>query len=167
LLLLASVKSKKSLDHAVVVDLCELVRCVVEKLSVRISVRAVQVVCDFPEVPPMACGDAFLLERTVLNLLENAVAFTPEGSTVAVIVRHDKGHLQVIVEDSGPGIPDYALSRVFERLYSLPRPDTGRKSSGLGLAFVREVALLHGGTVELSNWPEGGARAVLSLPEAT
>ncbi|XHR28296.1 MAG: two-component system sensor histidine kinase CreC [Chthoniobacteraceae bacterium] len=165
LLLLASVESKKSLDHAVAVDLCELVRCAVEKLSVRISVRAVQVVCDFPEVPPMASGDAFLLERTVLNLLENAVAFTPEGSTVAIIVRHHEGLWRLIVEDSGPGIPDYALSRVFERFYSLPRPDTGRKSSGLGLAFVREVALLHGGTVELSNRHEGGARAVLSLPE--
>ena len=68
------------------------------------------------------------------------------------------------VVDSGPGIPDFALPRVFERFYSLPRPDTGRKSSGLGLAFVREVALLHGGEVELFNRPEGGTRALLSLP---
>lgn len=165
LLLLASVESRKSLDHAVSVDLCELVRCAVEKLSVRISVRAVQVICNFPKMSPLASGDAFLLERTILNLLENAVAFAPEGSTIAVNVRHGEGHLQVVVEDSGPGIPDYALSRVFERFYSLPRPDTGRKSSGLGLAFVREVALLHGGTVELSNRREGGAQAILSLPE--
>ena len=165
LLLLASVESKKSLDHAVTVDLCELVKCAMEKLAVRIGVRAVQVTCDFPEPPAFVSGDAFLLERTLLNLLENAVAFTPKGGAVAIRVGREEGAWRVTVEDSGPGVPDYALPRVFERFYSLPRPDTGRKSSGLGLALVREVALLHNGTVALSNRPEGGARAVLSLPE--
>lgn len=164
LLLLASVESKKSLEHAVDVDLCALVRCAVEKLAVRISMRAVQVSYHFPEIAPVVCGDAFLLERTVLNLLENAVAFAPEGSTVAISLLRQEEYWRLLVEDSGPGVPEYALPRVFERFYSLPRPDTGRKSSGLGLAFVREVALLHGGTVELSNRPEGGARAVLALP---
>ena len=165
LLLLASVESKKSLDHAVTVNLCELAKCALEKLAVRINVRAVQVACSFPEGTPLISGDAFLLERAILNLLENAIAFTPEGGVVAVSVSHQAGCWRLAVEDSGPGVPDYALSRVFERFYSLPRPDTGRKSSGLGLAFVKEVALLHGGTVELSNRPEGGARATLSLPE--
>jgi two-component system sensor histidine kinase CreC len=70
------------------------------------------------------------------------------------------------VTDGGPGIPGYALERVFERFYSLPRPDTGRKSSGLGLSIVREIARLHGGEVELANRSEGGARATLSLPVA-
>ena len=165
LLLLASVESKKSLDHAVDVDLCAAVRCAVDKLAVRIHVRSIHVSYEFPEVSPVICGDAFLLERTVLNLMENAVAFTPEGGGIAVILRNQEGSWQLAVEDQGPGIPDYALSRVFERFYSLPRPGTGRKSSGLGLAFVREVALLHGGTAELFNRAEGGARAVLSLPE--
>ena len=167
LLLLASVESKKSLDHAVAVDLCAVVRTAAEKLEARISVKAARVSYDFPAVAPVVCGDAFLLERTVLNLIENAIAFSPEGSCIAVILSHRKMHWRLAVEDSGPGIPDYALPRVFERFFSLPRPDTGRKSSGLGLAFVREVALLHGGTVELSNRAEGGARAVLSLPERT
>lgn len=68
------------------------------------------------------------------------------------------------VEDNGPGIPDFALSRVFERFYSLPRPGTGKKSTGLGLALVREIAHLHGGDVTLLNRPEGGARAILWIP---
>jgi two-component system sensor histidine kinase CreC len=69
------------------------------------------------------------------------------------------------IEDSGPGIPDYARTRVFERFYSLPRPDSGKKSTGLGLCFVKEVAQLHGGIVELTN-REGmaGAKAMLILP---
>ena len=164
LLLLASVESKKSLDHAEAVNLRDLVQCSLEKLAVRISVRGVQVTCDFPATAPVISGDRFLLERTILNLLENAVDFTPQSGAVAVSIRHQEDRWILAVEDSGPGIPDYALSHVFERFYSLPRPDTGRKSSGLGLAFVKEVAVLHGGAVELSNRPEGGARATLSLP---
>jgi two-component system sensor histidine kinase CreC len=66
--------------------------------------------------------------------------------------------------DSGSGIPDYALDRIFERFYSLPRPGNGRKGSGLGLNFVREIARLHGGDVRLSNRPEGGVCASLFIP---
>jgi two-component system sensor histidine kinase CreC len=55
---------------------------------------------------------------------------------------------------------------LFEKFFSLPRPDTGRKGTGLGLAFVKEVAALHGGSVSLSNHRDGGAVAVLSLPKA-
>jgi len=61
-------------------------------------------------------------------------------------------------------VPDYALARVFERFYSLPRPVTGKKSTGLGLALVREIAHLHGGDATLANRPEGGVRAVLWVP---
>ena len=165
LLLLASVESKKSLDHAVPVDLRESVKCALEKLATRIDVHKIQITYDFPKNAAAVSGDAFLLERTILNLLENAVAFTPEGGTINIIMSRHEGFWSLEVEDSGPGIPEYALPRVFDRFYSLPRPDTGRKSSGLGLAFVKEVALLHGGTVGLSNQPEGGARATLLLPE--
>jgi two-component system sensor histidine kinase CreC len=86
---------------------------------------------------------------------------------VAVTLRATPGLLEIAVEDSGPGVPDYALARVFERFYSLPRPDTGRKSSGLGLSIVREIARLHGGEAELANRPGGGARATLTVPRAT
>jgi two-component system, OmpR family, sensor histidine kinase CreC len=70
-----------------------------------------------------------------------------------------------VVDDEGPGVPDYALERVFDRFYSLPHPATGRKSSGLGLCFVREAAALHRGRASLTNRPDrSGARAVLTLP---
>ena len=54
-----------------------------------------------------------------------------------------------VIADRGPGVPDYALPRVFERFYSLPRPEGGSRSSGLGLCFVAEVAALHGGSATL------------------
>ncbi|CAD0341346.1 two-component system sensor histidine kinase CreC [Xanthomonas hortorum] len=109
-------------------------------------------------------GDGFLLRQALINLLENAVAFSPEGSTVQLRTQLHDGKLQVSVQDRGSGVPDYAVERVFERFYSLARPQTGQRSSGLGLPFVREVARLHGGEVALGNREGGGAMATLRLP---
>jgi two-component system sensor histidine kinase CreC len=111
-------------------------------------------------------GEHALLVQAVGNLLQNAFEFTPAGGAVNVSVAGRDGRAEICVEDTGPGVPPYALEKVFDRFYSLPRPDTGRKSSGLGLSIVREIARLHGGEVTLANRPEGGARAVLSLPRA-
>lgn len=74
----------------------------------------------------------------------------------------EQEHVTLNVQDTGSGIPDYALSRIFERFYSLPRAN-GQKSSGLGLAFVSEVARLLNGEVTLCNVPQGGVLASLRL----
>lgn len=111
-------------------------------------------------------GDAFLLRQAVINLLENAIAFSPDGGTVQLRTQLEDGQVQLLVEDRGSGVPDYAIERVFERFYSLARPQTGQRSSGLGLPFVREVARLHGGDVRLRNRDGGGAIATLRLPIA-
>jgi two-component system sensor histidine kinase CreC len=111
-------------------------------------------------------GERFLLTQAVTNLVQNALEFTPRGGEVCVSLGTEQGRIRVTVEDSGVGVPDYALSRLFERFYSLPRPDTGRKSTGLGLSIVREIARLHGGEVTLDNRSQGGARAALTLPLA-
>ncbi|MBD4925934.1 two-component system sensor histidine kinase CreC, partial [Xanthomonas citri pv. citri] len=91
--------------------------------------------------------------------LENAIAFSPQGSTIQLRTQVLEEQLQLVVEDRGSGVPDYALERVFERFYSLARPQTGQRSSGLGLPFVREVARLHGGEATLGNREGGGAIA--------
>ncbi|MCP4349542.1 MAG: two-component system sensor histidine kinase CreC, partial [Desulfobacterales bacterium] len=94
----------------------------------------------------------------------NAVDFSPANGHIELAVRINGDNLEFIVEDNGPGIPDYAFGKIFDRFFSLQRPDTGKKSTGLGLNFVREVAVLHHGEIILENRPEGGARALLSLP---
>jgi two-component system sensor histidine kinase CreC len=68
-----------------------------------------------------------------------------------------------VIEDEGPGIPEFAKERIFERFYSLERPDTGRKSTGLGLNFVKEIAALHHGSVQLENRAQGGLRASFAI----
>ncbi len=109
-------------------------------------------------------GEKFLLGQAVGNLVQNALEFTPAGGTVAVSLHVQAGRAVVLVEDTGQGVPDYAMGKIFDRFYSLPRPDTGRKSSGLGLSIVREIARLHGGEVTLENRGDGGARATLTVP---
>ena len=112
-------------------------------------------------------GESFLLESALHNLLQNAIDFSPEGTAIRIRVAPDAAaqHVEITVEDTGPGIPDYALPRLFERFYSLQRPDTGRKSSGLGLCFVREAAALHDGSIRVENRTDSrGTRAVLRLP---
>ena len=111
-------------------------------------------------------GDAFLLRQALLNLVDNAAAFSPPGGRIELSVECRDGQVHLVVADRGPGVPDYAGERVFERFYSLPRPDSGQRSSGLGLPFVREVATLHGGDVRLRNREGGGAVATLTLPLA-
>jgi len=109
-------------------------------------------------------GEAFLLRQALANLLDNAIDFSPDGSRITLLLETGAAKHALIVRDQGAGVPDYALPRVFERFYSLARPGTQRKSSGLGLPFVREVAVLHGGEVALRNLPEGGVEARLVLP---
>jgi two-component system sensor histidine kinase CreC len=104
------------------------------------------------------------LRQALVNLLDNAADFAPEDSVVTVTIARDGARCQVEVADRGPGVPDYALGRAFERFYSTPRPGGGSRSSGLGLCFVAEAAALHGGEVTLGNHAAGGAIATLSLP---
>ncbi|MDR2165230.1 MAG: two-component system sensor histidine kinase CreC [Zoogloeaceae bacterium] len=114
-------------------------------------------------------GDAFLLRQAIGNLIDNAIDFSPEGGLIRIEVftRATPGPCHVLrVRDQGAGAPDYALPQLFDRFYSLPRPATGRKSTGLGLPFVREVARLHGGDARFSNHPEGGAEVRMEIPVA-
>jgi two-component system sensor histidine kinase CreC len=96
-------------------------------------------------------------------LLQNAIDFSPCGGKIHLSASN-KNRFVLEVADQGQGIPEYALEKVFDRFYSLPRPSTQKKSSGLGLCFVKQIARLHGGEIKLSNQPQGGVLAQLILP---
>jgi two-component system sensor histidine kinase CreC len=113
---------------------------------------------------PALHGDPFLLRQLLGNLLDNAIDFSSPGGAVELCVARSGDHLRIEVMDRGPGVPAFALERAFERFYSLPRPDGGARSSGLGLNFVAEIAKLHGGDVRLGNRDGGGAIATVLLP---
>jgi two-component system sensor histidine kinase CreC len=165
LLALAAVEQRGWLQQRAPVDIRTLVDAVARDLQPVLTARGV--VLDVASVPSGLAveGDAFLLRQALRNLVDNAIAFSTTGGHVALAVTHENGALRLEVADAGSGVPDYARDRVFERFYSLPRGD-GRRSSGLGLPFVREVARLHGGEATLHPREGGGTRAVLRLPAA-
>lgn len=162
LLELASLEKRQGLERREPVDLRALVDGAVEGLYSLAAERGVRFEVDLSS-PPAVSGDRLLLQQALINLLRNALAFSAEHGTVSVDTRLDDDRLCLRVGDEGPGVPDYALARVFERFYSLPAPDQA-KGTGLGLSFVREVAKLHGGEARIENSAGGGARAHLCLP---
>lgn len=106
----------------------------------------------------------FWLREALLHLLQNAVDFSPPGAAITLRWALEGTQHVFRVVDAGPGIPEWARARVFEPFFSLPRPDTKRRSSGLGLELVKEITELHGGAVKLGEAPGGGVEAVLALP---
>jgi two-component system sensor histidine kinase CreC len=110
-----------------------------------------------------ARGEPFLLCQALANLLDNALDFTPPGGVIRFSAEARAGQIELRLFNQGEAIPGYALARLSERFYSLPRRGSGRKSTGLGLNFVEEVMQLHGGALHIGN-VDGGVEARLSLP---
>lgn len=163
LLKLAALEKQKFLESTAEVDLSELAREVCEHFIAVAMQRGVKVSCDIEDGVKVK-GESFLLHTALTNLVQNAMDFSEQGGVVKVGLRVEEGNeVRFWVDDEGPGVPEYAKSRVFERFYSLPRPQTGKKSSGLGLCFVKEVMALHGGKVTVKNRKEHGARSELRL----
>ncbi|HYO14732.1 MAG TPA: two-component system sensor histidine kinase CreC [Thermoanaerobaculia bacterium] len=160
---LARLENRREKPEMETVDLNATVRTVVESHEPLLASKNVTMEISVPDGSTLA-GNAFLLHQALENLVQNAIEFSPSGGIVSVTVAAERDRVTVSVTDEGPGIPEYALERIFDRFYSLGRPDTGKKSTGLGLNLVREVAKSHGGTIHVTNRPEGGALAELTLP---
>lgn len=164
LLHLAQVEQRRGLEERVSIALRPLVDELLEARAARLEQRHIRVE---NRITPEAAvrGERFLVRQALGNLIDNAVDFTHEGGVLRVSARTTGSNLAICVFNAGEPIPDYALPRVTERFYSLPRPDTGRKSTGLGLSFVQEAAQLHDGVFQIRN-VAGGVEAELTLPSS-
>ncbi|MCG6860437.1 MAG: two-component system sensor histidine kinase CreC [Chromatiaceae bacterium] len=169
LLDLARLEQRQVLGATESIDLVPLARTLVEVSGPMAAQREIRVGLQGEAVLRVQ-GDRFLLSQAIGNLLDNALDFSPDGGHVEIEVSRTDDAAEISIRDRGTGIPDYAADRVFERFFSLPRPGGSRKGTGLGLSFVREVAELHGGSVQLVNLCPGdhpeGVRATLRLPLA-
>jgi two-component system sensor histidine kinase MprB len=149
-------------EHTERVELVE----VVERALDRARRRAGEIEFDVTLEPWVLTGDNSGLERAVLNLLDNAVKFSPPGSRVRVSLRAlGDGTAVVEVADAGPGIAEEDLPKVFDRFYRSSEART-LPGSGLGLAIVKHAAERHGGNVYAMRAPEGGALLTIRLPGA-
>ncbi|MCO7520587.1 MULTISPECIES: two-component system sensor histidine kinase CreC [unclassified Pseudomonas] len=162
LLNLARVEQMQALEDQQQVPLAGLVEELLLAQGARIEAAGVRVRQAIPASARLLC-DPFLMRQALANLLDNALDFTPRQGVLAFALEPAGERVALSLFNQGPAIPDYALERVSERFYSLPRPATGRKSTGLGLNFVAEVMQLHGGALAVDN-VDDGVRVRLWLP---
>ncbi len=165
MLMLARVEQLQSPETGATVNLKKLLETCITLRQQALDSRRLEALLSADSVPEIR-GDSFLLQQAVLNLLDNAIEFSPDAGRIEIALHSADHHIRISLRDHGTGAPDYALAQIFDRFYSLPRPATGKKSTGLGLSLVREVARLHGGDAGFENHPKGGGLAWIRLPGA-
>lgn len=162
MLKLSELEVQRALPESKLAELRPIVDTVVEGKEPLLKQKSLRLELSVPDGLQVIV-DPFLLHLALSNLLQNAIEFSPEGSRVRITATGEGDNVGITVEDQGPGIPEFARARIFERFFSLERPDTGRKSTGLGLNLVKEIAELHHGSATVENLPGGGLRATLRI----
>jgi signal transduction histidine kinase len=118
------------------------------------------------DLPPVL-GDRDVVQRVLINLLDNAIKYTPSGGTVRVEAHSDAETVTLEVIDTGPGIPLDERERIFEKFTQVRRQAEERRGSGLGLAFCQMAVQAHGGRIWVEDGPDGtGSRFAFALPRA-
>ena len=143
-----------------------LVRRAVERLEAQASRSGLTVTVDVPEDMPQPYGDEHRLEQVLVNLLHNAIKFTPTGGRIRVSVTCADGAVKVSVQDTGMGIAEDDLDRIFERFYKSDKSRSGT-GTGLGLAIARHIVELHGGRIWAESAEGKGATLLFTLPLAS
>ncbi|MDQ8020662.1 MAG: two-component system sensor histidine kinase CreC [Moraxellaceae bacterium] len=162
MLALSQLEARQGLEHAETLDFGALVADAIASRQGRADAASLRFQhAPLPAMPLRGERDRLML--AVGNLLDNALDHAEASSAIEVALAEVPEQAVLRIRNRGAAIPDYALPRLFERFYGLPRPD-GSKGSGLGLAIVQEIASLHGGSVALANDPQGGVTAELRLP---
>lgn len=154
-------------------NLLEMIGNLAQYLGEDAKGKGIDFIADLPENPIQIRGLEARLAQVFVNLITNAVSFCEEGDAIRIWVRRRENRVLVVVEDTGPGIPDQALNKIFNRFYSQRPEDQFGNNSGLGLAISKQIVEAHGGVI----WAENirptdaditseplGARFVVGLP---
>jgi two-component system phosphate regulon sensor histidine kinase PhoR len=145
-------------------DVRQIFSGVIADLSPNIEAKGQRVDINvFPDAAQVD-GDPAKLHDIVRNLVENAVNYSPDGADVTLGAARVNGRYTITVADSGPGIPQEDLARVFERFYRVDKSRSRPGGTGLGLAIVKHLVELHGGEARAENAPKGGAVFTVVLP---
>ena len=149
------------------VDLVRLARNTAERLRLFAERQGLTIDLDVPDRVSPVRGDEDRLGQVLVNLLHNAVKFSPDGGRIVVGVREDPGEVRVWVRDPGIGVPYADLARIFERFYKVDRARVrGRGGTGLGLSICRHVVESHGGRIWAESEDGSGSTFILVLPQA-
>jgi two-component system, OmpR family, sensor histidine kinase KdpD len=147
--------------HKDLCDVQDVIGSALEQLNSRLGKHPVTIDAS-PELPNISI-DFILISRVLVNVIDNAIKYSPPEAPIEIRAQATSGHVEIGVADRGPGIPKEDLTRIFDKFYRVQRPDnvTG---TGLGLAISRGIIEAHGGFMAAENRPGGGAIIMLALP---
>jgi len=139
------------------VDLSELAKTTAEQMSLLAEDKGISIACDARQPVPVK-GNGVRLKQVIVNLLDNAIKYTPVNGAIQLRVLAVNGHAVLEVEDNGIGIPPEALPHVFDRFYRVdPARSADSESAGLGLSIVKSICSAHGAEVEAHSTVDGGS----------
>jgi signal transduction histidine kinase len=145
-------------------DICELLSRVLLHRTGDLEAKKMDVECDFAPEPCMVSADESRIEQVAVNLLDNAIKFTPDGGVIRMSVRVNQGICTVIVQDNGVGISPEDRPHVFERFYTADKAHTSGKGTGLGLSICQRIMEMHGQKITLMDTgDEAGAAFAFTL----
>lgn len=162
LLELSALEAQTHLENSHRFDLSARCQQSLDEMQTLADTSGITLHADLPQKLPFF-GNEPLLGSALNHLLENAIQFSPPGGQVTLTIKQAEKEVTLAVDDQGPGIPDFAADRAFERFYSYRAEDSG-KGNGLGLAFVQEVAQLHQGTATIAAKKDHGTECIITLP---
>jgi two-component system OmpR family sensor kinase len=145
------------------ISVSELVQDNVQRFRLLAEQRGVELLCHTPASLPPVLADIRLIERALVNLIENAIRFTPSGGRVVVGVEMESDLIEVSVQDTGCGISSSELPRIFDRFYRGHVAKSDDRGSGLGLAIAHRVVELHGGRIVVESREGEGSRFSFAL----
>lgn len=144
-------------------DLAELAKSTVDQMSLLAEDRQISLRCETYGMMPVE-GDRARLKQVIVNLLDNAIKYTPKNGEIQLRVHAVNGHVIMEVEDNGIGIPTHALPHVFERFYRVNPTDGDSAGAGLGLSIVKSICSAHGGEIETESHVGKGSCFRIKLP---
>lgn len=153
-----------SSSHMVVQNIVSVVEAIFQKAQELCNQSGLRLKYSVPDEAILCAIDEPLLERSIYNMLSNAIKFSPEGSVIQAALIHRQKRVYISVNDQGTGIPDTISSNIFQRYQRQPGLEDGRFGLGLGLVLVRCAARVHGGTVLVDHPETVGTRITMSIP---
>jgi hypothetical protein len=148
-----------------VLDLEPLIRETSRTLDPLLVAKGLRLTLDVPALLPRVEIDADLIRQVLINLLNNAIKYTPGGGTVTVSASEDAATVRVTVSDTGPGIPADELRRIFRQFYRVSGLSEGIEGAGLGLSIVKNIIDLHGGHIDVQSTVGQGSSFIFHLPK--
>jgi two-component system sensor histidine kinase KdpD len=142
-------------------DVQDLVGCAFAALETRLEKREVSF--RMQPVMPLVPMDLVLMTQVLVNLVDNSLKYAPQQSAIEIIATLEEPWLVLEVADSGPGVPEHDLKRVFDKFYRIPVPE-GAGGTGLGLSICKGIVEAHGGRIQAENRTGGGLRIMIRLP---